>query len=371
MTIELGFPEISDLLSARMEDLVDALQLRGTRQGHVITPLNPTRGDTSEGSFVIQIGGNREGRWNDYAADHRGDALDLVAYIAFGGWPIGKPAKREALRWAKRWLGISDASDKMVGGTEKLVAARQAAERRRAQAEGQAKASLGQLRGRAFSMWTQARKLAPDTPAWRYLVDARGIPLQDLAHLPSAVRWVPDARYTVGDDKPPLIMPALYTAMWLPDGSFAALHRTFLAEDGSGKAAVASPKKIWPRGFWGSFIPLARGKTGVGIAEATRHGLVDEQCWCEGIEDGLSIAALAPEWRVHAVGVAGNFAEQDIPATAASGVVARDNDPDPKARQAVGRAIDKLRERCRAAEITLFETRAKGGKDFNDMIRAG
>lgn len=106
--IEISAAEIASMLGDRIEGLCDALALAGPTVNGGLLPLNPTLADRKPGSFVIQLQGNKRGRWEDYAVGHYGDALDLVVYVMFGGWPITREGKAEALRWGKRWLGIGD-----------------------------------------------------------------------------------------------------------------------------------------------------------------------------------------------------------------------------------------------------------------------
>ena len=51
-------------------------------------------------SLKVKIGGARRGVWGHFAANAKGDALDLVAYLMFDG------AKAPALKWGIGWLGL-------------------------------------------------------------------------------------------------------------------------------------------------------------------------------------------------------------------------------------------------------------------------
>lgn len=51
----------------------------GARKGHEWVALNPTRADSSPGSFSVNL---RSGKWGDFAADkHGGDLVSLYAYL--------------------------------------------------------------------------------------------------------------------------------------------------------------------------------------------------------------------------------------------------------------------------------------------------
>lgn len=373
---EIGVGEIADMLAQRIDSLCDGLHLGGKVIDGKRLPLNPTRNDRKPGSFVIDVAGNRRGRWDDFATGDYGDALDLVAYVLFGGAPISREAKREAIRWSKRWLGISDnpaSSAAMAQGTAKLARARAAHEQAQARAQAMAEANLQKDRGRAFITWTQSSPLKDGVnPAWAYLVEARKIPLDQLlrehGRLPSAVRW--SMQKHVETDQ---VVPCLVTGSWFGDGTFASIHRTFLQPDGSGKLAPAyagmPQKKIWPRGWKGSFIPLWRGRGQLSADVAAKKGELQDLAYMEGIEDGLSVICMAPEWRCWAVMASRNFADQDPPACAKSVIAVRDRDPDRKVRARVDGYVAQLRERCEGRELPFMETFPdKGFKDFNQML---
>jgi hypothetical protein len=372
---EYGFGDVSHMLGLRMRSLVDALGLKGATQGDLFMPLNPTRGDRHPGSFVITVGGSRAGRWDEYATGDYGDALDLVVYINFGRTD-DREAKRQAFRWAKRWLGLSDEPERMANGTAKLEMARRAAEEMQAKAAGEIAGMVAKKRRGAMRMWLEAKKLAApgpnekSSPAWAYFNECRGFPMDKLARLPSAVKWTLAAKHVETDR----LVPAIVSAMFLPDSTLAAVHRIFLEPDGLAKIDVprgVPQKKIWPAGYLGAFVPLSRGRSGVPVAQAVANGEVDEIYYCEGVEDGFAAAILVPEWRVYAVGAARNFAFQDPPPCAGAVIVGRDNDPDKKVRAQVGRHIQALRETCAPRGLTVYETRAQGAKDFAEMLSKG
>lgn len=383
---EPTFGEVSHLLAQRMEQLVDVLQLRGTRQGAIFSALNPNRADHHAGSFQIYIGGSRQGRWREYAGskDEGGDALDLVAYVQLGRPASSTADKRDAFRWACRWLGVGDVERLGTGGGAKMAKLRAEIAARVAQAERVLAAETARQRKGAMAMWLNAEKLrAPEpgeapSPAWRYLAGQewpqRGVPLRDLARLPSAIRWTATARHVESEQE----VPALVSGIFAAGGQLLACHRTFLQPDGSDKLQVAprrdggrvAVKKIWPAGWKGGVIPISRGKCGLDLNAAIAAGVKEELCVAEGIEDALTVAVLQPTWRVWAAVTQGNFAEIPVPACASAVIVARDNDKNARTRAAVTASIAALRLKASACGVELYETRAQGGaKDFNDMIR--
>lgn len=367
---DYSFGEVSELLAQRMDDLVVALGLKGHRQGGNFLPLNPTRADRNPGSFVISMGGQRAGRWDEYANDQYGDALDLVTLILFGD-PGDRAARKHGMNWALRWLGLGN-SEVMAGGTERLERARADAAERREKAEGDLAAMLAKKRRSAMSMWLGAQKLEPpgatgkSSPAWAYFNEARGLPLERLKRLPSAVKWTAGARHVESDR----VVPAIVSGMFMPGGQLVAVHRIFLEPDGLSKIrSESAAKKIWPAGYRGAVIPISRGLSDLAVKAAAEAGCADDVYYCEGVEDGFTAALLAPEWRVFAVGASGNFEPQVPPDSTASVIVGRDNDPDPKVRRAVGEKIARFGAACRERGLPFFTTSARGVKDFNDMVR--
>lgn len=74
----------------------------GKRQGGEWVSLNPTRADSSPGSFSINID---TGAWSDFATDDRGG--DLVALVAY----LGRCSQSEAAKRLADFLGISFSVD--------------------------------------------------------------------------------------------------------------------------------------------------------------------------------------------------------------------------------------------------------------------
>lgn len=70
---------VNQAVLPRLEALGADLTSGGKRIGHEYVALNPTRKDTSPGSFKINL---RTGRWADFATgDTGGDPVSLYAYL--------------------------------------------------------------------------------------------------------------------------------------------------------------------------------------------------------------------------------------------------------------------------------------------------
>jgi hypothetical protein len=328
-------------------------------------PLNPTRADRRPGSFVIYGAGHaKAGGWVDFATGDKGDAFDLLSYCQ-----IGRIDRRESLAIARRFLGWDGA--KALPPTP----ARQALEADLKAAEERAAAERADHRRSAQAQWLKARPLAPGGAVWRYLTLARGVDLMALSAPPRALREIPDAKHKESNSWFP-VMCALISG---PDGVPWATHRTWLVKDGSGKAPVDPPRKIWPAGFWGGAIRISRGASGLTPADAPANS--DVLAITEGVEDALTVAAAAPEWRVWAAGVLGNMGQVIVPACCRAVVLIRDADEEAKRRagdeaaaaKAAGvwrKVLRDMAGQCAPRGLALYDVAPRQTKDFNDALRS-
>ena len=191
----------------------------------------------------------------------------------------------------------------------------------------------------------------------------RAINLRDLPRPPGALRFAKDMRH--GPTR--TSWPGIMALMSGPAGETVAVHRTFITETGREKAPVDPPRLIWPRGWAGGKIPLARGESNLPERQAGEKGVADTLVISEGIEDGLTIALACPDYRVWAAGTLGNMAQIRIPDCAAEVVIAADNDWTKR------QAADALKTAIAAIEaqgVPVRVARSFIGKDFNDMARA-
>lgn len=344
--------DVKALLQARIESLARELAPDGARAGKYWIARNPTRDDRRAGSFWISLTGI-PGAWRDEATGDKGDVIGLVQYIT--GLEF-KPA----MQWARDWLGIERIDN------ESIRRARRQVEASRESHERQGAALLVKQRRQAFAAWLKGSDVAGSL-ADRYL-GTRGIDLARLARPPGPLRFGARRHLETG-----LTFPALLALMTGPDpegrteGIPYALHCTFLADDGSGKAPVKPVRKIWPS-YVGGTIRLARGETGLPPAEAARQGLVDTLCLCEGVEDGLSIALACPELRVWAAGTLGNLQHIVLPECCGEVIVAADNDwGKPQAAKQLEAGLSALARQGRRVSVA----RSFVGKDANDALLAG
>lgn len=204
---------------------------------------------------------------------------------------------------------------------------------------------------RASELWNEAHPIKPGDPVHTYLKN-RGITLPEY---PSDLRCHPHLDYWTQDDngKPVRIgsYPAMIAVVRSPQGRPVALHRTYLAPDGSGKATVAAPKKILKvHGLEGSAVRLFETINGkIGLAEGietaiSAYLLTGIPCWSCLSAGGIERAVLPVE--INRVVL---FGDRDI-----------------AGMRAVLRAQERFVMEGRQAEIRLPE---KTGTDWNDILK--
>ncbi len=302
------------------------------------------------------------GKWNDWIAGRYGDALGLVACCLAGSADAArdKTALGRAITWAKEYYGYATANP------EAWAEARAAAQAKAKKREAAAARELSQARGTAQGLWLRSADLTPGDPVWSYLL-ARGIDLAQLPRLPRVLRCSLDQRWHDEAGDVGHVGPAMMAWMVKADGKGGALHRTWLDPDRPGqKADLAPPRKMWPASD-GCVIRLHRGETGLTNAEAVKAGVIEDVTVCEGIEDGLSIALMTPEFRVEAVGSLPGLLSYVPSKHVRKIVVAADNDwGKPQAEALLMRACRRLAEDF-GKQVAI--ARSPEGKDFNDLLR--
>lgn len=192
----------------------------------------------------------------------------------------------------------------------------------------------------ARALWDRALPAA-GTLADQYLA-GRGLPR--LAGSP-ALRFLPAHRHPNDGGSWPILIAAVRDVT----GEIVAIHRTYLARDGRGKAAI-DPAKMTLGPVSGGAIRL--------------DPIAPELAIGEGIESSASAGQLLgrPAW---AAVSAGNLASGLIlPAEVRTVVIAADNDP--PGRRAAQAAAARWQAEGRRVRIALPDREAA---DFNDVLR--
>jgi len=200
--------------------------------------------------------------------------------------------------------------------------------------------SQAQKREWALNLWRDAQP-AVGTVVERYLA-ARGITLRDDMPL----RFLPNHLDRDGGKR----WPVMLALMVDHDGTPQAIHRTFLAPDGNGKAPIATPRKT---------LGMVAG------AAVRLAPVADRLVIGEGIETSVSAGLMmgAPAWA--AISAPNLEFKLKLPASIKEIVVAADHDgPGLKAAKA---ALARWRAEGRAVKIARPQT---PGADFNDLWRS-
>lgn len=194
-------------------------------------------------------------------------------------------------------------------------------------------------RDAARRLWDKAGPIA-GTTAERYLA-ARGLTGGDSP----ALRFLPNELHRPSNTRWPVLIAAITAPT---SGALLAVHRTFLARDGSGKAPVDPPKMtLGP--FAGGVIRLAEPEPEKRLALA------------EGVETALAASTIlnAPAWAAIA---AGNLHKIALPETVLDVILAAD--PDETGQREAERAALRWQAEGRRVRIATPD----GDGDFNDLL---
>lgn len=195
-----------------------------------------------------------------------------------------------------------------------------------------------QLRRYIETLWEQSREGHPLLAA--YLV-SRGIQ----GPIPTSLRLMPKFWHHPSRGRWPCMIAAVTDA----DGRLQAIHRTYLALDGKGKAPI-KPSKM-------TLGPV--GGMACHLADATGELIVTE-----GIETGLSVwlATGQPVWAALS---AGGIRNLTLPPLPLAGEVIIAADADDVGMRAAQQAANLWREQGRRVRIAM----PPAGTDFNDILK--
>lgn len=353
-----AWSEVRARLQRELPRLLPALGIKDPIRGSVVQPLNPRRNDRRPGSFVIWTAPvEAAGAWRDYQTDDHGDVLDLVLYL------LGLNRRIDAYWWALDFLGLARGRVRSASA-DRLERERSNRDRKAAQAR--AEAAAERQAGKLWNTWKGLRPIS-GTLAEVYLQEARGIDLGRLSKLPWALRFSPRVEHMDPASGELTAWPCMVAAMTLRD-RVPALHRTWLALDGSGKAPVANPKKMIGRAR-GTAIQLSRGASGLPATEAAKRGQVGPLILGEGIETTLTCAVARPDYRAWAAGSLSLMGVMEWPLCASGVILLRDNDwGKPEAVRAFERVEAHWRGQADGRPVKVVASAV--GSDFNDWARA-
>lgn len=361
---------IIEAATDRLEDLLGYLYPGGVAVGGIYYCAPASRDDL--GSFQVRlkdIGRKERGSWNRYSQKVGGGVLNLVRYSLSGETDhVSREKYAPEIRWLKDWLGlVQPETDADRRRREARAAAREADRRRADEARhARAVAHRGQI-------WSAAVPLSLDPPDLGaiYLREARRLPIDDIARPERMLRFCASLWHW----RAHAMFPAIVAPVWrfgFRDGrtlgAMTAVHCTFLAPDGSGKAPVGAGKqaKLMRGDVRGGVVPIARGPSGLSLDAAARAGVVEDLVIGEGLETMHGVACAIGEARVWACLSLGNIGEAPIAHPAIGRVfVALENDVKPRALQTRDAVMAKLR----SSGKQILGMRPWTGSDFADPYR--
>lgn len=203
-----------------------------------------------------------------------------------------------------------------------------------------------------------ARKMAYCREIWGGTVPADGTPVAAylksrglFGAIPQTIRFHPAApvAYPTQDRPAPPTFPSMVAIATSPDGASAAgLHVTALLPDGSGKAALRQPRRMFGE-LAGAVVQLSP------IPES------GELAVAEGLETALSYRALAgtPTWATLSTSLMRRF---EPPPGVKRLVIAADGDP--AGLEAARELAERASRRCECVVMAAPE-----GTDWNDCLR--
>ncbi len=269
------------------------------------------------GSCVIALTGEHAGDWIDFDGGDGGGPLSTFEHAtALTG--------RELFAYAAEIVGLKPGT--LPQRQAPSIAARPAAKDRSREIE---------------FILSNTRPIA-GTPAELYLT-ARALPVPDCPNLlfhPDLTHW--DSRRG---------FPGMVAVVRDHASNCIALHRTYLADDGSAKAPLDNPRKM--------LGPVAGGA--VRLAEIA-GGVVG---LAEGIETALAVMTACPQLPVWATLSASNLEQVVLPAEVQRVVILADHDASRAGDRAAEAAAQKFAMEGRRVWIALPP---QEGDDFNDVL---
>jgi putative DNA primase/helicase len=275
-----------------------------------------------QGSCVIALKGGHAGDWIDFEDNQGGGPLSTLEHAT---GLTGRPL----IEYAAELAGSLPVDGAMAP-----------------QATSPTKEQRAEATAREIQLIV-ARSVPLAGTAGETYLSGRGLSLPDMADLlfhPDLTYWDTRTGY-----------PALVAIVRGVGGEPIAIHRTYLAPDGSGKADV--PK---PRMMLGSVTGAA-----VRLGEIGKSGVVGLG---EGIETCLSVMQACPELPAWAALSSGNLEQVILPPEAAQVVILADNDGEGAGFAAAHRAAARLHAEGRRVWIAHPPD---AGDDFNDLLCRG
>lgn len=228
------------------------------KHGREFKGLSPFNAEKTPSFTVVP----EKGFWHCFSSGRNGDVFDFVQIMDGCDFATAK------IKLAA-WGGVDRAANL------EAAAARARENERAARAEAERAAEW--KRRTAAGLWRGARRIERGSVAWRYLAEFRGIDLDAIATVhgypdgvPPTLRFYEGLKHSGTDRWHPCMVGQLVRA----DRTMAGIHRTYLADDGRGKADTGEdPAKMTLGPIWTATGRMGPSAPHLFIGESWENGL--------------------------------------------------------------------------------------------------
>lgn len=337
----INIQDLSKELAQNVPAILDALGLVGKKSGGRLRFVCPWSGDDYS-KIDVRLS-HPKGQWKRWNGNEAGDIFDLIAYCEGNG----TRDRGAAYRWACDFLGYDRrklSPEEQKAQDDLRAKRRRENDLRNARAEKEYEENLSKNRSRAFAKFCSAKKIQKNDIVWNYFL-ARGIDLGALGEIPKLIRFLDLEEHRCDETGEITKWPCMISAMWLRNGDFAAIHRTWIdlnSPKTSFKAPIIGAKKMWPSNQ-GAFIPISRGLSKIKAADALPKS--ETVYVFEGIENALSFAFLRPDARIDVAGSLSLIMHYPTPLCARELLIGADKFDNKNAQKMLAKVIDTQKQK--------------------------
>lgn len=345
---QLSVGEISEMLRRDADSVARALLPRGAYEmGNREWRCTGSNSPTGTAISVYVGSGPKQGVcgfWNE--AKEGGDLINLYQ-------KVNNCSPREAVAWAKEWLGIGPAP----ATRGNLAQQRRDLEKQRLARDEKRRRSAKNIRRLASGIWRSCRPLSAEGEVY---LSGRGL---DPAFAGTEIRFHPHLQHPTGQS-----FPALVGRVSIGERG-VGIWRTYLKPTGEGKAPVDNPK-LGLGDCIGGAVRIGGIWTEIGVTEGKETGIAVRQLihkwtgkhmpvWAALSSSGMA-GLIVPEGEVKMVRI---FCDNDP-------VKFREDEMRQRAPSAGVAAAGRLAERLRAAGIEVHIHVPPVGMDWLDVLLA-
>lgn len=375
----IDLDHLGEIMRARIEDLIHGVwHLQGHRDGNNFCCPNPLRGDRKAGSFVIALRGPYQGMVTDFAGEAiPGTGKQSASPLSFHIALMHGGSKEDGIAWAADWAGLSGRDPAALTRSKAAI---QAFDQRPSDSPEE----VEKKRKRAKSIYLRDTTPWAGSPVEAYY-QGRGLDLRTLPFVPNGPKF--KAKCFCGElgkpgNDPDAYVPAIILPFVAMDGTFLAVHRTYLQRDETGKwvkhRGISKAKKSYGA-YAGGVIHLWSGtrvlpRTGEVVYGQPLSRAADpvRVHVTEGPEDGWAVALAYPDERVDVAGSLSNLGGLAYPDKVRELVLWRQADPaGSPAEKAFNKAVANLLAQGKRVMIADASSVMPGAKDAADVMQMG